>query len=765
MAEDTAATALTPEDAARLTEFARACKAAARAVVLYPPGHPAIVSALKRIVQITSAPYLIEALKINVLPDGLMLDGRAPARPEPAIAELADLLHNHLIGEMTIHPGGDLEGWRTFLLLLAREPGDVRHEGGIARVWATLAGRHVELREIDYAEVLRERPGGETVSWDRLVSNYLQGDAIDVDETSIHELLTAAGDAQQLSSLLTAMETAAPAAGGHMMGAKSAAVLRMLRGIVDAVGKSAPERLEPVLNNMAAAVGQLSPEMLMSLLSRRGSNAGTTGEAAEGAPDGAPTDGPALMQAVVSRMSKGTIAKFVARNVITPGTPMDRLAGAFQAMVKEPGERERVLAMAQQDVAASPMGNTDGFDAVWGHVAQTLLTSYSDKGYVEEDYGRDLSSMQARAAEVHQINDDPPERISDWLTTISTSALRTLDFTMVFDLLRIEDNDDQWGELMETVVALLEDLLLVGDFSAASELVAVLTREASGRGTKARRQHTMIAMDLLVAGSTMRHLVGHMANIDDAQFEIVKAMCVSLGEVIVRPLAEALSVEDRGRARERMTTILIAFGPTGRRTVERLKSSANAAVRRTAIYLLREFGGASALPELTELLDDDEPQVQREAVRAILAIGTDQSYQVLERALTTGTAKSRDAIMLALGSVRDESATALLGHILRRMDHRGPLAGVYLRAIELMGGLRDPGGIRPLKEALSRGEWWAPRRSGAIRSAAAAALARIGTPEAREVLQEAASGGSRGVRAAVRPHLRAVRAPIRQGGA
>ena len=40
---------LSPEDAARITEFARACKAAARAVVLYPAAHPAIGATLGRI--------------------------------------------------------------------------------------------------------------------------------------------------------------------------------------------------------------------------------------------------------------------------------------------------------------------------------------------------------------------------------------------------------------------------------------------------------------------------------------------------------------------------------------------------------------------------------------------------------------------------------------------------------------------------------------------------------------------------------------------
>ena len=47
MAELTDARApLDASETARLTDFARACKAAARAVLLYPPAHPAIAATL-----------------------------------------------------------------------------------------------------------------------------------------------------------------------------------------------------------------------------------------------------------------------------------------------------------------------------------------------------------------------------------------------------------------------------------------------------------------------------------------------------------------------------------------------------------------------------------------------------------------------------------------------------------------------------------------------------------------------------------------------
>jgi hypothetical protein len=730
---------LAPEEAARLTDFARACKAAARAVMLYPAGHPAIAATLGRIVHITSPATLRAPLKVTVLPDALLLDGRAPAKADQAIGELAALLHDHLVGEVIVHPGGDLDAWRSFLLLLGRTPEAIRAEGGIARLWTTMAGRHVELREIDYAEVLRERSGGESAAWEQVIANCLQGDAFDLDDETIKAMLEIAGDEKRLGDLMSALEARAGETGGGV-GAKTAALLKMLHGIVEAVSKSEPERLDPVLRNMATAVGQLSPDMIVGLLSQ--------GSATN--PDDEET--PRLVTAVVSRMSDGTIARFVARNVMSEATATDRLAQAFQALVRDVEQRERMLALAHEDLAASPLGRTAEFQGVWDNVAQKLLTSYSDESYVSDAYGRELSRARTQAIQVEQVNDDPPERLTAWMGTVATTALRVLDLTLLLDLLRIEEDPDRWKGLMTPVVRLLEDLLLVGDFEAAEELLAVLVRAAGPEGREANRQSAMTAIDTLVAGSMLRHIVTHLASIDDAQFGRVKYMCVSLGEVVVRPIAEALSNEENSRTRERLTAIIIALGAVARRTVERLKGSQNAAVRRTAIYLLRQFGGSEALPDLTELLDDNEPQVQREAVRAILNIGSDRAYKVLEQALEGGTARSREAIMQSILVLRDERALPLFMYILQHVDHRGALGTIYVRAIEALGALRDPESVTPLKEALYKGEWWAPRRTAAIRTTAAAALARVGTPEALAVLDEAATSGPRGVRAAVRPH-------------
>ena len=73
-------------------------------------------------------------------------------------------------------------------------------------------------------------------------------------------------------------------------------------------------------------------------------------------------------------------------------------------------------------------------------------------------------------------------------------------------------------------------------------------------------------------------------------------------------------------------------------------NAANWEVRRTAAFLLREFGGAEGLRELQPLLADPEPLVQREAIQALVLNGTDAASQILLSALTDDDrAAARDA--------------------------------------------------------------------------------------------------------------------------
>ena len=331
--------ALPTEIALRLAEFARACKAATRSVSLYPDGHPAITGSLSRLVDAAARATAGGALTITVLPDGLLVDNRAPVRPDPAIAELAELLHNHLVGELRLMGAADPHAWRAFLLLLARTTEDLLTEGGISRLWATTGGAHLQIREIDYAEVLRERKSGADVAWDNIVANCLAGDAVDLDSETMKALLEIAGDPQRLSELTRRIDEDAAKEGG--VRAQARALVRLLRFMAKAALVSNPERLDEVLQNAAQAAGSLSPDVMLELLTERYQAAGTEMD---------------VISEVVDRMSDATIAAFVATSVVTERGATARLAQAFQALVPEEERRESLVALAESEVAHTPLG-------------------------------------------------------------------------------------------------------------------------------------------------------------------------------------------------------------------------------------------------------------------------------------------------------------------------------------------------------------------------------------------------------------------------
>jgi hypothetical protein len=221
-----------------------------------------------------------------------------------------------------------------------------------------------------------------------------------------------------------------------------------------------------------------------------------------------------------------------------------------------------------------------------------------------------------------------------------------------------------------------------------------------------------------------------------------------------------LIVEENSRAIRRLRELLFGFGAAGRETVERLKQSPNPTVRRTAIDMLRMFGGQDALADLATMLEDLEPQVQRDAIKAIAQLGNDEAFGVLQKALMSGTAAG-NAIPQQLITLKEERAVPLLCYVLTHTVPRGRLIEAHTQIMEAIGALgAHPDSITTLEQALYRGEWWAPTRTATLRRAAALALGRIGSPEARRVLEEARKKGSRGVRAAAR--LAPIAPPRRQ---
>ena len=724
-----------PQSAA-LADFARSCKAAARSVSLYPATHPAIQGALSRVV--SASRRLTEAgnVTIAVLPDALVIDGRAPTRPDPAIAELADLLHDRLIGELRIEAKADAADWRTLLLLLSRTAEELMADGGIAKSWAASGQSHFDIREIDYAEVLRERGGGDAAAWERIIEFCLQGDnSAVVDERTLEAVISALDNPARFNELLRVLQSASNAAS---IGARAAALLALIRKAIDRMRERNQLDEGAVLQTVADSAAHMTADMMLSLLR----------EAREQSENGEPP----LAAAVVARMGDSTVANFVAGSIVAEHGATERLALAFETLVPENDRKERLLDLAKEATAQSPLGNEAGFESLWQE-ASNLLMSYSDKNFVSDEYGRELSGARTQAIEVERVSDDPPDRVQAWRASVSDDAVRRLDLALIQDLLRLESEPAAWQAIAAIASDEIERRTLLGDVVPAQSLLNILVAERSDEGRSPLRAIAESILNKLAGGPIIRHIVFHLRKADDAAVEAFNRLCHTIGPSVVPPLAMALAAEENNRAIRRLRELLLAFGAAGRQSVEQLKHSPNPAVRRMAIDLLRVFGGSEALPELASMLDDADPQVQRESIRAIVQIGTDDAFAVLQQALVGGSA-SRDTILQQLIGLRDDKAVPLLCYVLNHTSPRGKMADVHVQIIDALGSLTvHPESTRTLRTILHRGEWWAPLRTAALRQAAASALRQLGRPETLAILEDAATRGSRGVRAAARRYL------------
>jgi HEAT repeat protein len=719
--------------AQRLAEFARACKAALRAVSLYPGGHPAIGSTLGRLTELTATLTAGGPFTLEVRPQAIHVNHAAPAKPDVAIVELSDVLRRQLVGTLTLNPGAGTESWRTLLMLLSRPPDDVRADGGISSLWATAGGPSMEIVEIDYAEVLREKQG-DAAATDRLIAAAMSGSQLELDESGMRLLMEIVGDPARLTSLMQQLEQRTEGLPGAV---RVGAFLNILRGLADYVARTNPGQLDQTLRQAGTAAGRLSAEAMLELLLRR-----SKPEAMSGSVD--------VVSAMVHRMSDSAVAQFVSSSVIAERGPTDRLAQAFHALVPDTERQRQLLSIAQPDVAASELGQEAAFQDMWQRV-EAMLTSYSDEKFVSDEYGRELSSARARAVDVEAVSDDPPERIAGWLETVADASLRNLDHLLLTDLLRIEEDGARWRDVAETAITHAEDLVRVGYFDQAFHLAESVATE--GARLPARTDAARAVLERLGRGTMMRHAAKQLRTADDELYGRLKRLAHGIGPAVIAPLAEALSAEQDARSRRRLRDILVEFGAAGRESVQQLMNAANWEVRRTAAFLLREFGGAEGLKELQPLLRDPEPLVQREAIQALMLNGTDAASQILLEALTTTTGRPRETLITELASMKDERAGPLFCYLVRHIDQKR-FPGVYVGAIDALGSFGGPDAVEALKDALQGGHWMAPLRTRRTRASAAQALRRIGTSAAVTVLRDASARGSRGVRAAARAELK-----------
>jgi len=301
----------------------------------------------------------------------------------------------------------------------------------------------------------------------------------------------------------------------------------------------------------------------------------------------------------------------------------------------------------------------------------------------------------------------------------------------------IAGSGDAASQVEEQAAELRERLAL----DPLADAVERLVREA---GNPPKRELIDMASEIInpAVASRIVQRIGHVR--DDARKAEYTLLCDRLGQIMAKAFRGALTGAIEREARRSYYDILVAMGDTSRPIIEEMVEDENALLARSGVALMGEIGGERALGLVTSGLAHPDARVRREALLALGKIGNDQSGALVVALMEDSDPEVRVAAATAAGALKVDRA---LRPMLALLEAEGD-SDTALPLIHALGQLGDPGAVPAIEKHAVKGIFSKPPTD--LRVAAYRALHQIGTPHARDLVQQALSDKEPGVRAAVR---------------
>jgi HEAT repeat protein len=376
---------------------------------------------------------------------------------------------------------------------------------------------------------------------------------------------------------------------------------------------------------------------------------------------------------------------------------------------------------------------------------ETLLLSYDESPYVSAAYQATLEGAADRAAMLAS-RDLPPE-LPEWIESLQQDNVRALSALLISDLLRLEEHAGRAAELTRDMAALVDDLLLSGDFPNAHGILQELQRAAAGSVAAAAARAALTSVADSVALLESAAILG---DLDDDAAAAFAACCDLIGPAAIRALYPALTAEPTAAGWARGRAIVAAFGADAAPHLSGLLDDPRPSVHRNAAMLLGATRCAAAVPPLQALLRKGDPQVLEPTIAALAAIDDPAAARALQTALRASGGEQRTAIVGAIVAARDVRTVPMLVRLLEEIDPFGPDHDILLEILDMMRQLGDARAVAAVVRVMRRRRWFGRRKGAAFKAAAVRALAAIGTPDAKSALEEAKRSGDRLLKRAVR---------------
>lgn len=335
--------------------------------------------------------------------------------------------------------------------------------------------------------------------------------------------------------------------------------------------------------------------------------------------------------------------------------------------------------------------------------------------------------------------------------------LRSSAFNALFDVFEQQDDAEVREEIIGILDGLFPNMLNAGEFKACAAVLRE-TRTLAERVDDGFRQRLAVFDAQLSQPTVVSQLLQSLDEaatppreadvneiLQELQPQALETLFVWLPKFSSAPMRRLVS-DAAGRIAERHPSEVV-----------RLLQDHESAALPSAIALAGRLKVEPAVAGLAAALEHDSSDIRFAAVEALGAVGSPSAMGKLEPALSDSDRTVRMAAVRLAGERGYKGALPRIEQVVLRRGHKSMDFNEKRAFFEAYGSIAGAAAVKPLGGMLRVRGIFRRKRSSEVRMCAALGLGKVGTPEARAILERVQDDRDRQVKNAVGAALRAAR--------
>ena len=344
-----------------------------------------------------------------------------------------------------------------------------------------------------------------------------------------------------------------------------------------------------------------------------------------------------------------------------------------------------------------------------------------------------------------------PEEMEDLEQRVNVEAQPEFCFHAIdtlFEAMSLEREAEGFGLIVSFANRIIESHLSRGDFGHASQILRRLYIFLNSENLD-EWQSDIIKKAIIEAGESSKiEIIGNILRLNE--FSDVKGALgyfLLLQRNSIPHLCELLGNLSSSKPRRIICDALSKVGKNSIELMTPFLGDNRWYLVRNIVYILGRIGRKEAVPFIGKALQHGDMRVRREVLQALGLIGGSEAMQYMIQSLEDRDIKIRGIAALNLGRMGEEALDPLTERMGSKEFFKKDLAEIraYFKAV---GMIRSDHAIPLLYSLLERRKWFGRAKVEEIRACAIETLVRIGTQEAKEVLQLGAESSDEPLREA-----------------